>query len=111
MRLAKLSAKQHDIVLRCMKATAAYLDDWEKHLRLGLEASELDQEIERWPDIDNSQVDSNGFLALNNCMNEVCYGFRISPEDWGRWFDTPISEVESTYRNWLELTGTRGGIR
>jgi hypothetical protein len=111
MGIKSLSAKEQEIVLRCMKATASYLDDWEKHPRLGLEADDLLQEIARWPNIDDRDKSGNGFLAINNSMNEVCNGFRIPPEEWTSWFDTPISEIESTYQRWLALKGTSGGIR
>ena len=77
----------------------------------GLDANDLHREITIWPDIDDRVETGNGFLAINNCMNEVCHGFRMPPEEWNRWFDTPISEVEATYQKWLALKGTRGGIR
>ena len=111
MGMEGLSAKEQDIVFRCMTATAAHIDDWEKHSRLGLEAQDLQQEIIRWPNIDDGDHYGNGFLAINNCMNEVCHGFRIAPDQWSHWFDTPMSEIESTYRKWLSLKGIRGGIR
>ena len=111
MGLTRLSAKEQDIVLRCMKAVAVLVDDWEKPARLGLEAEELRREIARWPNIDDRTESGNGFLAINNCLNEVCHGFRIAPEEWNRWFDTPMCEIESTYRKWLTLKGTTGGIR
>jgi len=47
---------------------------------------------------DDRAETGNGFLAINNCLNEVCHGFRLAPEEWDRWFDTSISEVEATYR-------------
>ena len=111
MGIKSLSAKEQEIVLRCMKATASYLDDWEKHSRLGLEADDLQQEIVRWPYVDDRDESGNGFLAINNSMNEVCHGFRIPPEEWACWFDTPMSEIELTYRKWLALKGTSGGLR
>lgn len=93
-----------------MKAASAYIEDWEKHARLGLLASELQQEIARWPVIDDSAEAGNGSLAINNCMNEVCHGIRIPAEEWNRWFDTPISEVKATYQKWLGSKETHGGI-
>lgn len=111
MRLSKLSAKEQEIVLQSMKATAAHVDDWEKHSRLGLETAELELQIARWPNIDDSRENSNGFLAINNCLNEVCHGFRIAPEAWDHWFEWPISDIESTYKKWLAVTVTPGGIR
>ena len=106
-----LSAREQDIVLRCMRATAAHIDDWKKHARLGLEADELQHQIAQWPNIDDDVESSNGFLAINNCLNEICHGLRLSPQEWDRWFDTPIDEIETTYHKWLKLKGTHGGIR
>jgi hypothetical protein len=93
-----------------MKATAEYIDDSEKHSRLGLEAEDLQLLISRWPNIDDRDESGAEFLAVNNCMNEVCHGFRIPLSEWGNWFDTPMSEIESTYRKWLALKGISGGI-
>jgi len=78
-----------------MKAASAHIDDWEKHARLSLEANDLQQEIGKWPNIDDRAETGNGFLAINNCLNEVCHGFRLTSEEWNRWFDTSISEVEA----------------
>jgi hypothetical protein len=110
MGFEQLSAKDQDIVLRCMKATAAHIDDWEKHPRLGLEADDLQSVIARWPNLDDRDENGNDFLAINNCMNEVCHGFPIEPAEWTSWFDTPMSEVMSAYLRWLALRGTRGGL-
>jgi hypothetical protein len=98
-------------VLRCMKATAAYIDDLEKHSRLGLEAEGLRQTIARWLNINDRDESGAELLAVNNCMNEVCHGFRMAPLEWSNGFDTPMTEIESTYQKWLALKGTSGGIR
>jgi hypothetical protein len=111
MAIESLSAKEQYIVLQCMKATAAHVDDWEKYSRLGIEADDLQQVIARWPSIDDRDEASVGFLAINNCMNEVCHGFQIPSAEWSTWFDTTIAEVESIYQKWLALKQTHGGIR
>ena len=111
MAIEALSAREQDIVLRCLRATAAYIEDWEKHSRLGIGASDLQQVIAQWPNIDDRDGSSTGFLAINNSMNEVCHGFEIGQSEWGIWFDMPMSDVESAYQRWLRLTGTAGGIR
>jgi hypothetical protein len=111
MAFEKLSAKDQEIVLRCMSATAAHVTDSEKHARLGLEMSELKVVIDQWPNIDDGDESGNGFLAINNCLNEVCHGFRIAPDEWNTWFDTPMADIKCTYQTWLSLTGRSGGIR
>src|SRR5947207_8688937 len=110
MGIERLSATEQDIVLRCMKAAAVHIDDGEKHPRLGLEADHLEQVIARWPRIDDRDEGGVDFLAINNCMNEVCHGFQIASGEWSKWFDTPRSDIELTYRKWLALRGSSGGI-
>jgi hypothetical protein len=36
-----------------MKATVAYIEDWEKHSRLGLEPEEPERIISEWPNIED----------------------------------------------------------
>jgi hypothetical protein len=110
MAIEFLSTKDQDIVLRCMKSTASFIDDCEKHTRLGIEGDELERLIKQWPDIDDRDQTGSGFLAINNCMNEVCHGFRIAVSEWGDWFERPMEEVQTAYGRWLALTGTSGGI-
>jgi len=111
MAFEALTSKEQDIVVRCMRATAAYIDDWEKHSRLGVEPQELQRVIGAWPKIDDASEDSNEFLAINNCLNEVCHGFEIASDEWSDWFDTPKSEIEAVYRKWLGIRRITGGVR
>jgi len=112
MSFEKLSRREKEIVLQCMKATVAYIDDWEKQTRLGLEPYELKSVIDNWPFIDDANEEGPGFLAINNCLNEVCHGFYITDEDWRTWFDAPMMEIKGTYLTWLSLRGlSSGGIR
>jgi len=95
-----------------MKATAARVEDWEKHSRIGLGPDELKVAIDQWPTINDADDNRNGFLAINNCLNEICHGIRIEPSEWSTWFDTSETEIKSTYGTWLSLRGlSSGGIR
>jgi len=89
MAIEFLSTKDQEIVLRCMKSVTSFIDDSEKHTRLGIEGDELERLIKRWPDIDDRDQAGSGFLAINSSLNEVCHGFRIAASEWGNWFDTP----------------------
>lgn len=111
MAFERLDLREQNIVLRCMKAVDEFVDDWEKHARLGLEPAELQTVIAMWPQIDDSKASCDGFLAINGCLNEVCHGFHIDPDDWGNWFDMYMSEILQTYRRWKELRETDGGTR
>ena len=73
---------------------------------------ELDEIIAEYPNIDDSDDNSNATLAINNCLNEVCHGIRFSDEDWKQWFDVNKSEVEEVYWKWAKLRGwSQTGIR
>jgi hypothetical protein len=94
-----------------MRAIAAYIDESEIQTRLGIEADGLQRQIALWPEIDDRVEGGDGFLAINNSMNEVCHGIRIETLDWDNRFDTPMEDVVSAYRRWLALRGASGGIR
>jgi hypothetical protein len=111
MAFDALTAEEQHIVLRCMKATVAHIEDWEKHSRLGLKPEELNRIISEWPDIEDADENGIGFLAINNCMNEVCHGFRIAEQDWHTRFETPEVRVKEVYLKWLGLRNVPGGIR
>lgn len=111
MAFEKLSSKEQEIVLRCMRATAAHVADSEIHTRVGLKPEELQEVIAKWPNIDDMDEKGKGVLAINNCMNEVCHGFRIASEDWSTWFDIPEADIKAAYQKWLTLRQVSGGIR
>lgn len=114
MSLKELSKEDQEIVLQCLRAIAEgdEIEDWEFQTRLGMTRPIVKKFISQWPNIDDRLQDSEEFLAINNCMNEVCNGIRLTPEEWAKWFTQSTDAVRRTYRNWLRLGGqTRGGIR
>jgi hypothetical protein len=111
MAIEELTNKEQKLVLACLKATAVYVDDTEKHSRLGIDGEVLQQIIERWPAVDDRDENGDDFLAINNCLNEVCNGFQIAAADWSAWFDIGMDQIQATYRKWLTARKTFGGIR
>ena len=49
--------------------------------------------IAHWPAIDDRLDDSDEFLAINNCLNEICHGVKISEAEWRKWFTEPKDEI------------------
>lgn len=83
----------------------------EFHTRLGVNEDDLKKIISDFPDIDDSKDDYNGTIAINNCLNEVCYGIDFSENDWSRWFTVSRNEIVETYKKWASLRGkTKTGI-
>jgi hypothetical protein len=113
MALKQLSSQEQLAVLQCMKATADgdAIEDWEFQTRLGIARPVLREIISSWPEVDDSSENSDGFLAVNNCLNEVCHGVHWEESEWQNWFTEPEDVVKRTYMNWLRLAvRSSGGI-
>ena len=112
MAFKKLSDNDKQIVLQCLNVTlnVNFFGD-EFHTRLGIEPEDLAQVISAYPDIDDSDDNSNETLAINNCLNEVSRGISFSDREWTEWFTINRSEVDEVYRKWAILRGwSRTGI-
>ncbi|MCI0616023.1 hypothetical protein L0244_23820 [bacterium] len=107
MSIKNLSNEDQTIILECMKCIleGPYISDVELPTRLGINRSELKKITECWPDIDDFRSDSSAYLAVNNCLNEVCHGISFSNDDWSVWFKTTRSEVRNIYNRWAKSVG------
>ena len=108
MAFEKLSQEEKEIVLSCFCAVAKgpfIQDDGRFRTRLGVHRSTLDHLVNRWPEIDDSVDGSDETLAINNAMNEVCYGIRFSNEDWRAWFNVDRDVIRAVYKRWSQLRG------
>jgi len=113
MPLKDLTKADQELVLQCLRAiTDGEIEDWEFQTRLGITRLVVKRMIVEWPEVDDEVENSDGFLAINNCMNEICHGIRLSPEEWALRFTQSRDAVTLAYKNWLRLGGqTHGGIR
>lgn len=92
--------------MQCLKAISEgnFLED-EFQTRLGIEKEDLRKLIDSYPEIDDSDNDSNECLAVNNCLNEVCHGLQFSETEWKKWFSVSREEIAETFKDWAELRG------
>jgi len=106
MSFQKLSENDKQIVLQCLNAilNGNFLEHG-FHTRLGLEPEDLAQVVSAYPNIDDSDDNSNETLAINNCLNEVSRGISFSDREWTEWFTVNRSEVDEVYRKWAILRG------
>lgn len=114
MSLKSLSDEDKAAVLQCMTALVGtqLIEDWEMHTRLGLTRERRRKVISRWPQIDDFVIDSDAFLAINNCMNEICSGVQIPPGQWDKWFTMKRLQVLDRYRKWsIRTANYSSGIR
>ena len=106
MSLEELSDREREIVLQSLSAIlrGGFLEG-EFHTRLGLEPEELEEIVSAYPNVDDRNHDSKVFIAINNCLNEVCHGISFSSDQWSRWFEVNRSEVKDVFRKWRTLGG------
>ena len=114
MAFEKLSANEQEQILQCMKtiASGSEIEDAEFFTRLGTTRAVLQKIILDGPNIDDSSEDSEGFLAINNCLNEICNGLDIPESRWSDYFAVSKVAYKQTYLKWLKRTAfPQGGIR
>ncbi len=110
--LIQLSAKDQQIILQCLNAilNGRFLEG-EFHTRVGVEQEELAQIVAIYPNVSDSDDNSNESLAINNCLNEVCYGINFSNTEWSCWFNVSKAEIEEVFQRWAKFRGwSRTGI-
>ena len=114
MAIVSLSPRTQSLILGAMRAIAhgSLIDDKEFHTRLGISRRILLELLANWPAIDASDPNSEAFLGINNCMNEICNGVNLTPQQWAEWFDSPRSDIERAYEDWSRSVGrTSTGIQ
>lgn len=113
MSLAKLSDSERQIIFQCLNTILkGRLLEGGFHTRLGIEPEELEQIVTAYPDVDDSDDNSNAAIAINNCLNEVCHGISFSNREWSQWFIVSKPQIVEVYRKWAVLRGwSYTGIR
>ena len=82
---------------------SGFIDDFEFQTRIGISPEELNEIIKLSPMFDDT--DPLIELAINNCLNEVCYGLEITETEWEKWFDVSHDEIKSIFSKWAKLKG------
>jgi hypothetical protein len=102
MSIKTLSEQDRGAILQCIRviADSQLIEDWEMRARLGVNRETLRNIIARWPNVDDSDVGSDDFLAISNCLNEICHGLRISKQDWDEGFTVTRSQVLESCLHW-----------
>jgi hypothetical protein len=102
MLLLQMSGTHQSVVHNCIRAIldGPYLDDAECHPRIGLWRNDLRSILARWPNLDDSDPDSDDTLAINNCLNEVCYGIQMSEDEVVATIGVSRDEVQRVFQTW-----------
>ncbi len=105
MAIEQLTHDEKKIVFACICAVAKgpFFPPGDYSSRLGIERDALFQLIAHFSTIDDNDPDSPAARVINNSMNEVCHGVRISPADWQTWFDVDKDAVRKLFKKWRQL--------
>lgn len=107
MAIEQLTHEGKKIVFACICAVAKgpFFPPGSYSSRLGINRDALFKLIANFSTIDVNDPDSLAPHVINNAMNEVCHGVRISPADWQKWFDVDRDAVRNMFKKWRQLQG------
>ena len=100
MGLRALSDQDQESVRRCLEYVVdsdALEDEFET--RMGVTEQTVRELLNRWPELDHCG-DQSAECAVNNALNEVVHGLRISDAEWDRKFERARADVAASYMNW-----------
>jgi hypothetical protein len=112
MSFNSLDASEKETVLQCMRLIldeTRLIEDPEFQTRLGIDRDQLRSIITAWPELDDLITDagSDAVLAINNCLNEACYGLNIN-ERLERKYSVPHDEVRAVFNKIRTLWDKQG---
>lgn len=111
MSLASLDDEEKEIVRRAMAATFDYFT-FDFGARMGIDQQEMEQLLEAWPDIDDSDDTSPACLGINNSLNDLLHGEGISESEALARVGVNRREMLRVYRKWADGKGwDHTGIR
>ena len=79
------------------------LDNSEFQTRLSIDKQQLREVIAAWPNLNDSDAASNTSLAINNCLNEICYGVNINDDALEQRYSISRQIVERIYQKWKSI--------
>jgi hypothetical protein len=104
MTLTILDAEEREVVRRSLEATFHYFDS-EFDARLGVTEEEMRRVLAEWPNVDDSNDDSNACVAINNALNDLLHGEGISDADAIQLTGVDTAEMERIYKKWARGRG------
>ncbi len=79
------------------------LDNAEFQTRLGIDKQQLREVATAWLDLDDFDAASNTSLAINNCLNEICYGINVNDDALEQRYGISRQTVERIYQKWKRI--------
>jgi hypothetical protein len=111
MTLTGMSESETEVVRRAIEATFDYFTlDYET--RIGVEPQRVRELLERWPEVDDTEDDSDACLVINNSLNDLLHGEGISDRESVELTGLNSSGLYEIYRKWADARGWKStGVR
>ena len=112
MATESLTPDERALVRRCLALAVTTPElQGEFSTRLGVSRGQAAELLARWPAVDDRDDASTAAIAINNALNEVANGLRLSSADWAA-LAASREEVVRVYDRWAALRGWRStGLR
>lgn len=104
MTLHALTVSEKEVVRRAMLATFDYFT-FDFGTRMGIEADEMRQLVERWPNVDDTNDSSAACLGINNALNDLLNGQGISEQEAREKIGVSRDEMRHVYKKWARARG------
>jgi hypothetical protein len=111
MPLEALSTEEKDAVRRAISAMPGVLT-FEFEARMGITVESASSLLENWPEVDDSDDDSDACLAINNSLNDLLHGEGITETKCKELTGASREELWQIYRKWATSRGWENtGVR
>jgi hypothetical protein len=105
-----LSDEEVDLVKKVIQVVRPLLGRGAR-TRLGVSEESSNHILDQWPHIDDSSDSSDECVLINNSLNEMINGIRISDEDVQKLIGVNKETLKSIYKKWAKARGwNRTGI-
>jgi hypothetical protein len=104
MSIKALSIEEKEAVRRAIAAMPAVLT-FEFEARMGITEESASFLLDIWPDVDDSEDDSNACLAINNSLNDLLHGVGINDAQCRELTGVNREELMRIYRKWATARG------
>lgn len=110
--LRALAERDQEIIRACLRyVVESDALSGEFEARMGVPVRVVQDLLDRWPEIDHCGH-STPEVAVNNALNEVAHGLRISDATWHEEFRCSATYVQQVYRRWAAACGLKStGVR